>query len=87
MTLDLNDSSLLIDDEWQRSAQRKLNASANGSCGRTNLSRRYNVSNDDAYDLLKENHQSKVRSTLGNMAVEHSMPAIKLQWPFVRYLK
>ena len=50
----------------------------------TNLSRRYNISNDDAYDLLKENHQSKVRSTLGNMAVEHGMPAIKLQWPFVR---
>lgn len=50
----------------------------------TNTSRRYNISNDDAYDLLKENHQSKVRSTLGNMAVEHGMPAIKLQWPFVR---
>ena len=87
VTLDLNDSCLLIDDEWQRFPQRKLNAPATGSYGRTNLNRRYNVSNDDAYDLLKENHQSKVRSTLGNMAVEHSMPAIKLQWPFVRYSK
>lgn len=48
------------------------------------LNQRYNVSNDDAYDMLKENHQSKVRSTLGNAALEHSMPALRLQWPYYK---
>lgn len=64
---------------------RRTNASSTGNGARLSLSRRYNISNDDAYDLLKENHQSKVRSTLGNMAVDHSVPAINLQWPFVSH--
>ena len=88
VTLDLNDPRLLIDHDWTQSAHHKESTMPSGASMRrafsTNLSRRYNISNDDAYDLLKENHQSKVRSTLGNMAVEHGMPAIKLQWPFVR---
>lgn len=49
------------------------------------LNQRYNVSNDEAYDLLKANHQSKVRSTLGTLSVEHSLPAVRLQWPYVCY--
>ncbi|KAH0066984.1 hypothetical protein KCU66_g23618, partial [Aureobasidium melanogenum] len=48
------------------------------------MTKRYNISNDEAYELLKENHQHKVRSTLGSMAVEHSLPATKLQFPFYR---
>lgn len=48
------------------------------------FSRRYNISNDEAYDLLKENHQSKVRSVLGSVAIEHSLPAVKLQYPFFK---
>ena len=88
VTLDLNDPHLLIDSEGYQAPHRRANASSTGSRPReafsTNLNLKYNISNDDAYDLLKENHQSKVRSTLGNMAVEHGMPAVKLQWPFVR---
>ena len=86
--LDLNDPRLLVDSEWSQKTHHKERTVPTGGSMRkpflTNLSRRYNISNDDAYDMLKENHQSKVRSTLGNMAVEHGMPAIKLQWPFVR---
>ena len=78
--LDLNDPRLLIDN---RNALQKINTSTPGRSAKTNLTRRYNISNDSAYDMLKENHQSKVRSTLGNLALDHSMPAIKLQWPFV----
>ena len=48
------------------------------------LSQRFNASNDEAYDLLKENHSSRVRSTLGEFRVEHSLPAQKLQWPFYK---
>ena len=91
MTLDLNDPRLLVDSEGYQSTHRRANATNTGGrlreASSTNLNRRYNISNDDAYDLLKENHQSKVRSTLGNMAVEHGMPAVKLQWPFVRCVR
>ena len=48
------------------------------------LNQRYNISNDQAYGMLKQNHQNKVRSTLGNMTLEHSMPALRLQWPYYK---
>jgi len=85
--LDLNDTQLLIDHEtinalYNNSGKAGLRNDGRGAFTKK-INRRYNISNDEAYDLLKENHQNKVRSTLGNMAVEHSMPAIKLQWPFV----
>ncbi len=48
--------------------------------------RRFNDANDVAYDLLKENHLNKVRSVLGNLTVEHSLPALRLQYPYVSVL-
>ncbi|KAI1209737.1 uncharacterized protein F4807DRAFT_426168 [Annulohypoxylon truncatum] len=44
----------------------------------------FNISNDSEYDALKVNHKSKVRATLSNLAVEHSLPALKLTFPFYR---
>ncbi|KAF4995552.1 hypothetical protein FDECE_12751 [Fusarium decemcellulare] len=87
--LDANDPYLLLEpQELQRSAKRprqdnKLKRMANGNLGR-DVSQRFNISNDEAYEALKENHQSKVRATLGNISVEHSMPAIKLSWPYYK---
>lgn len=88
--LDLNDPGLLLDENVPISQPKKLRRLA-GDMGREaksaaarDMTRRYNISNDDAYELLKENHQHKVRSTLGSMAVEHSLPATKLQFPFYR---
>lgn len=88
ITLDLNDSRLLIDHVQPNAISRNVFGRSDPKrAGRGSftkgLSQRYNISNDEAYDLLKENHQSKVRSMLGNVAVEHSLPAIRLQWPFV----
>ena len=88
ITLDLNDSRLLIDHVQRNASSKTVHGRSDFKrAGRgaftKGLSERYNISNDDAYDLLKENHQSKVRSMLGNVAVEHSLPAVKLQWPFV----
>lgn len=86
--LDLNDPYLLLDDvESERvtkrpKVQHKLVRMANGKLGR-DVFQRYNISNDEAYDALKDN-QSKVRATLSNLAVEHSMPALKLVWPYYR---
>lgn len=88
ITLDLNDSRLLIDHVQPNAISKNvfgrsdLKRAERGAFTK-GLSQRYNISNDEAYDLLKENHQSKVRSMLGNVAVEHSLPAIRLQWPFV----
>lgn len=88
VTLDLNDSLLLVDsDRLDATAPRNLKRIKTQHSGRVvfakGLGQRYNVSNDDAYDLLKENHQSKIRSTLGTLTVDHSTPAIRLQWPYV----
>ena len=87
--LDENDPYLLLDFQQPSTPQkqaRKVGDLRRVSGGRVtkDLSRRYNISNDAAYDLLKENHSNKVRSTLGNMSVEHSLPAIKLQYPFYK---
>lgn len=86
--LDLNDPQLLIDIQQPNAEQnkpRKVGADfrrdVKGSLSKS-IFQRYNISNDEAYDALKENHQHKVRSTLGHMAVEHGMPALKLQYPF-----
>ena len=88
ITLDLNDPRLLIDHLQPNDIYKSVFGRANlRNAGRgaftKGLSQRYNISNDEAYDLLKENHQSKVRSMLGNVTVEHSLPAVRLQWPFV----
>ncbi|KAH6900616.1 hypothetical protein B0T10DRAFT_453126 [Thelonectria olida] len=87
--LDMSDPYLLLEtQDSQRAAKRprqenKLKRMANGNMGREVL-QRFNISNDEAYEALKENHQSKVRATLGNISVEHSMPAIKLSWPYYK---
>ncbi|PHH76592.1 hypothetical protein CDD82_3919 [Ophiocordyceps australis] len=86
--LDSSDPYLLIETESQPAAKRpRLDpGSQTGETGKLNrdLSRRFNLSNDEAYEMLKENHQNKVRATLGNISVEHSMPAIKLTWPYYK---
>ncbi|KAH8813039.1 hypothetical protein F5884DRAFT_787090 [Xylogone sp. PMI_703] len=89
VTLDLNDPQLLVDVQEINPAKKRQRLGGNfkrtggGSLSKT-LSQRYNISNDEAYDALKENHQSKVRATIGNLTVEHSLPAMKLQWPYYR---
>lgn len=50
----------------------------------TSLQSRYNISNDQAYELLKENYQNKVRSTIGNLNIDHSLVALRLQSPFYK---
>ncbi|KAH8836996.1 hypothetical protein MCOR01_010638 [Pyricularia oryzae] len=79
--LDFADPHLLIEEQTVK--HRKLNntKAANGRLGRNALSR-FNFANDEQYENLKLNHKHKVRATIGNMAVEHSIPAIKLLWPY-----
>ncbi|KAI0107359.1 hypothetical protein F4776DRAFT_645638 [Hypoxylon sp. NC0597] len=88
--LDENDPYLLIlkGDEWERPAKRpkveeKTKRMANGQL-RRDVIHHFNLSNDDAYDALKANHKNKIRATLSNLSVEHSLPALKLTFPFYR---
>jgi hypothetical protein len=88
--LDMNDPHLLLDIQQPSAEQKKprttglgLKRDNRGSLANP-MFKRYNISNDEAYDALKENSQQKVRSTLGHMNVEHSLPALKLQYPFYK---
>ena len=90
ITVDMNDPFILLDERGPDSVAPKpksLNV-VNGEEVDANLTRRinqrYNNSNDQAYDMLKQNHQNKIRSTLGNFSLEHSMPALRLQWPYYK---
>ncbi|TIA12418.1 hypothetical protein D6C81_07570 [Aureobasidium pullulans] len=90
VTLDMNDPGLLLDENAPATQPKRLRRIPGDMRRETrtamarDMTKRYNISNDEAYELLKENHQHKVRSTLGSMAVEHSLPAMKLQFPFYR---
>ncbi|KAF4555380.1 Transcription initiation factor TFIid 111 kDa subunit-like protein [Elsinoe fawcettii] len=87
VALDENDADLLIDESAPRTqSKRRTLAGTRGDQkdAARDITRRYNISNDEAYELLKENHQHKVRSTLGSVSIDHSMPAVKLQFPFYR---
>ena len=84
--LDIDDPHLLLETQDNQQSKRlrqgpQAGQTANGKM-RRDMAARFNLSNDDAYEMLKENHQSKVRATLGNISVEHSMPALKLTWPY-----
>lgn len=88
--LEEDDPYLIIHkmDEWERPAKRpkfeeKTKRMANGRM-RRDVMKHFNLSNDDAYEALKTNHKNKVRATLSNLSVEHSLPALKLTFPFYR---
>lgn len=90
VTVDMNDPHLLL--EQLAPDSRPQNARGLGAFGNEELdasatrrlNKRYNISNDQAYDMLKQNHQHKIRSTLGNFTLEHAMPALRLQWPYYK---
>lgn len=90
VTLDMNDPHLVLDERNAESvaqvpkALRAFSRDEMDASLTRRLNQRYNISNDQAYDMLKQNHQNKVRSTLGNVSLEHSMPALRLQWPYYK---
>jgi hypothetical protein len=87
--LDMNDPHLLLDVQQPSAEPPKpraglgLKRDNRGSLANP-MFKRYNISNDEAYDALKESSTQKVRSTIGHMNVEHALPALKLQYPFYK---
>ena len=47
---------------------------------------KFNLSNDQFYEVAKEGGRHRVRQTFGQLVVEHAYPAQKLQLPFVSWL-
>ena len=47
---------------------------------------KFNISNDQFYEVSKEGGRHRVRQTFGQLVVEHAYPAQKLQLPFVSLL-
>ena len=85
--LDLNDPHLLLIEQTEHEEKKPKNTLAfrdGRVVSTTNFLRRYNNSNDEAYDKLKQNHQNKVRNTLGSLTINHSLPALRLQWPYYK---
>ena len=44
---------------------------------------KFNLSNDQYYELSKDGPRHRVRQTFGQLVVQHAYPAQKLQLPFV----
>ncbi|KAJ5595902.1 transcription initiation factor TFIID [Penicillium hetheringtonii] len=90
VTIDMNDPNILVEELRPDSVVQKPKhvVPRNGEEMDVNttrrLTQRYNISNDQAYDMLKQNHQNKIRSTLGNVTLEHALPALRLQWPYYK---
>ncbi|KAJ5647110.1 Transcription initiation factor TFIID subunit 1domain of unknown function [Penicillium lividum] len=90
VTIDMNDPNILVEELQPESVVHKpkhivprTRDEVDSNLTRR-LTQRYNISNDQAYDMLKQNHQNKIRSTLGNVTLEHAMPALRLQWPYYK---
>lgn len=81
--LDMNDSRMLFTTSSHGITNNLSSQRGHAQLPTTEkmLQMRYNISNDRAYDLLKENYQSKVRSMVGNLNIDHSMVALRLQSP------
>ncbi|RXW22582.1 hypothetical protein EST38_g3290 [Candolleomyces aberdarensis] len=50
----------------------------------TQIKDKYNLSNDQYYEVSKEGGRHRVRQTFGQLVVEHAYPAQKLQLPFFK---
>ena len=86
--LDLNDAGLLVEEVDPDSIRTKLKPGEKTKDLNTVKSRledRFKISNDAEYDLLKQNHQHKIRGQLGHLTIDHSTPALRLQYPYYKY--
>lgn len=85
--LDLNDPQLLVeqvDPEALRARTRPGETVKGAQNLKDRLTSRFNLSNDADYEMLKQNHANKIRGQLSTITVEHSVPAMRLQFPYYR---
>ncbi|SCU86713.1 LANO_0C08966g1_1 [Lachancea nothofagi CBS 11611] len=82
--LDMNDENLLFVKDKHRESKDANAKVALFAFNEKALLQKFNISNDDKYKILKENYQTKIRSTISNLTIEHSQPALRLQSPFYK---
>lgn len=80
--LDMNDPNLLFISDRNKSQRSKSRAII--PINQKLLEMKFNVSNDKQYEILKNNYNTKVRSQLSNLSIEHSIPALRLQTPYYK---
>ena len=88
VVLDLNDAQLLVEEIDPDSIRAKLKPGEKTkdlNSVKNRLEDRFKISNDAEYDLLKQNHQSKIRGQLGHLTIDHSTPALRLQYPYYKF--
>ncbi|KAI5951630.1 hypothetical protein KGF54_004704 [Candida jiufengensis] len=76
LKLDMNDPNLLFVPTKTKKELKTV--------PQTSIERRFNLSNDNDYELLRKNYNTKQRSQLSNLNIEHSVPAMRLQTPFYK---
>ncbi|KAG2732600.1 hypothetical protein G9P44_005017 [Scheffersomyces stipitis] len=79
LKLDMNDPNLLFVPEKKSNKSKSLIPT-----NEKLLSLKFNISNDKQYEILKSNYNTKVRSQLSNLNIEHSIPALRLQSPYYK---
>ncbi|SCU86475.1 LAFA_0E00980g1_1 [Lachancea sp. 'fantastica'] len=84
MCLDMNDEKLLFVPSKHRGSKDANSKAALLAFNEKTLTQKFNISNDHKYKILKENYQTKIRSTISNLTIEHSQPALRLQSPFYK---
>ncbi|CCG84974.1 protein of unknown function [Taphrina deformans PYCC 5710] len=75
--LDMNDPRLYLTNDVSKAKQISVKKSQQPQ-------RRYNFSNDEAYALLQATHQSRVRSNLTQLSLEHAGFSDRLQTPYYK---
>lgn len=82
VVLNLNDPKLLLQPQLPKKEDSQRSFADTHQ--RNSLAWKFNISNDPAYEMLKQNHQSKVRNTLSQLAIEHAAFAEKLTFPYYK---
>ena len=78
--LDLNDPNLLFVPQKDAISRKTKTSVLTHSA----LADRFKISNDDEYEVLRKNYNTKQRSQLSNLNIEHSVPALRLQTPYYK---
>lgn len=82
LELNMNDPNLLFVPEKRRLDGGRLKAVIPSD--HKLLQTKFNVSNDKQYEILRNNYNTKVRSQISNLNIEHSIPALRLQTPYYK---
>ncbi|KAF7999958.1 hypothetical protein HF325_005807 [Metschnikowia pulcherrima] len=82
LELNMNDPRLLFVPDVRKIEQTRLKAVVPTDDKLLHL--KFNISNDKEYEILSNNYNTKVRSQLSNLNIEHLIPALRLQTPYYK---